>query len=190
MITITGEVVGAREAAQDLERIAARLERPRAFFAEAGQHLSNTLRNHFRTLDARGNKHGWPSRHFFLRQGRDATALTAISETGAEVTVASPEMAHKLDGGTVTPKRGQYLAIPNTAEAYQVWPRNWQGDRLFRPRGKNYLATSDGQTLTIQYFLVRQATHEPDPDVLPDLDREADQLLQIALRHIDRQIDI
>lgn len=185
---LTIKIEGASQAEAEFRRIAAALDHPRPMFAEAGKHTEVAQRQHFRQRDAEGNANGWPSRHFFLRQGRDVTSVTAVSDQGATVTVASVEMRHKLDGGDVSPKRGKYLAIPKTQEAYKQWPRNWQGDRLFRPRGKKYLATSDGQTLTVQYILVDGVHHDPDPRVLIDLEQEANAHLQIATKYLDRQL--
>ena len=40
--------------------------------------------------------------------------------------IASPEFAHKVRGGTITPKRGKFLALPLRAEAYAAGsPREW-----------------------------------------------------------------
>lgn len=55
-------------------------------------------------------------------------------------------------GGRIYPK-GRALAIPMTTAARLRWPRDWARGELFRPRGKDYLASSNGTRLEVQYLL-------------------------------------
>jgi hypothetical protein len=186
---VTAEVTGTQEMQAEMARIAAALDRPREMFAAAGKHLAGNIREHFRSRDAGGNAKGWPSHHFFLHEGADRTELAEVTDHGATVVVESSRMAHRLRGGTITPRHGRALAIPATAEAYSRWPRDWGKGELFRPRGTSYLASADGQGIRIQYFLASAVRQRPHDDVLPDLADEARDVLDIAKRHIARQLD-
>lgn len=176
----------------------------RPLLQKAGETLARALRAHFMARDREGNKHGWPRRRFWSREGRRNTALTRCDEHEAEVTIASEAIAHKLVGGAVYPKRGRALAIPNTAQAYRaIQPSAMDKDMLdyvplktgtglvgmlierqhdllrrtkkgLRPGG---LASRKGGT--IWFWLVAKATHRPDPNTLPP-DRELENTVYAA----------
>lgn len=97
------------------------LLRPRGLVSAATVGVGRVVRQHFVTRDAEPNKMGWPNSGFFAREGARKTSVDreAITDTRGEVVVASPAMAFRIQGGTITPKRGRYLAIPATAEAYR-----------------------------------------------------------------------
>ena len=160
-----------------------------ALMADLGKALERDLRDHFRTLEGRGNEKGWPSKHFFIREGADKTAMTEYSAAHAVVGIASAAMAHRLRGGTVRPKRGKHLAIPLTEEAYKKGsPREWD-DRtaLFRPKGTHILARKlDGDRLEAMYALVESVTHRARPETLPDMKREGARLVRRARRWLRR----
>ncbi len=186
--------VKIEDRASDLiRRIADRAAaRAPALFADLGKALERDLRDHFRALEGRGNEKGWPSKHFFIREGADRTALTSYSAGGAVVGIASAAMAHRLRGGTVRPKRGRRLAIPLNEEAYKKGsPREWD-DRtaLFHPGGTRILARKlDGGRLEAMYALVASVTHRPRPETLPDMKEEGVKLARRArawLRRISR----
>jgi hypothetical protein len=81
------------------------------------------ISKHLKRLQARGNKRGWPSAHFFAGGPTSVerkVGIAKVTNTGAEVTIADPRFVHRIEGGTVTAKRARMLAIPLTAEAYAL----------------------------------------------------------------------
>jgi hypothetical protein len=99
-------------------------------------------------------------------------------QSGATIVNSAQFYAHKVTGGTITPKRAKWLTIPLIAEAKGLRVFSYQeitGKRLFRPKGKNVLMekTADGGIRSV-YALVRSVTHKPTPGALPDKSLLAD----------------
>ena len=116
-MNVTLDISGS--AGDDLERIAARLQRPRGLLRGAQMGVANELRAHFDRRDSEPNQMGWPSRNFWIGIAERVVAeADAVTDTSAAVSIASPELAHKISGGTITPKRGRFLSMPASAEAY------------------------------------------------------------------------
>lgn len=147
----------------ELNRMARQMRNPRPLMAGLGKQLEVELRSHFRQRDAQGNARGWPRRHFWKNEVSRNTALTEVTDKRAVVTIASPAFAHKVFGGTVTPKRGRALTIPLTAEAYKAGSASLFPHRLHR-RGR---ALFDKQGAA-QYALAASVTHAPDPRAWPE----------------------
>jgi hypothetical protein len=171
----------------------------------------NAVKEHFLVRNREPNSMGWPKRNFWSREGRDNTGAGAVTADSAEVVVASAAIAHKLSGGTITPKRGKFLAIPLTAEAYKAGsPRegNMPGlflvrrkgetgraflavaDRLGEkpPRGAKGMAPRDRGGIRPQYLLVRSVTQAPDPRTLPPPEAMGRALQAEAKLFISRRI--
>ena len=108
------------QATEELTRIAAQVERPRALMAAAGKGMESDLRQHFLSRNREPNAKGWPRKGFWKREGVDKTALANVSDNVATVAISSPAILHKLNGGTVSPQRASALSIPLTPEAYRV----------------------------------------------------------------------
>ena len=65
-------------------------------------------------------------------------------------------------GATIRPKNGQWLCIPATKEMVGKSPKDVP--KLFRTKGKNVLATSDGNGgLDIKFILKKSVTIPPRP---------------------------
>lgn len=65
-------------------------------------------------------------------------------------------------GGRITPRTRKSLAIPMTSKAAIRWPRDWPKDELFRPRGKDYLASKKGKKgIEVQYLLRKSVRIKP-----------------------------
>ena len=116
MIKVAITVQGSGTAV--VARLQDQLAHPRPLHEAAAAAVCNTVQRHFLGRNSEPNKHGWPSKNFWSKEGFQKTAVAEVSDAGATVGIASPAIAHKRTGGTVTPKRGKYLAIPITAAAY------------------------------------------------------------------------
>lgn len=107
----------------DLKRKLKALERPRTVIEAGAKAVQVSIKKHLRGLQARGNEMGWPSVGFFAG-GRNSVeknvGIAQLNDKGALITIADPRFAHRITGGTVTPKRSKLLAIPLRAEAYRL----------------------------------------------------------------------
>jgi hypothetical protein len=172
-----------------LQKTLAALQNTRPLMQRIGETLTRYILAHFTERDAQPNVKGWPKRHFWSTEGIRKTALTRVDESMAEVSIASPAIAHKLTGGVVTPKRGRALAIPATAEAYKaIKPSAMAEDRLeFIPLNlgglvgmlverqhdtlrKTKKGFRQGETRggNVWFWLMAKVTHKPDPNALPE----------------------
>jgi hypothetical protein len=160
--------------------------------AALGKQLEVELRKHFQLRDREPNARNWPKRHFW-RRVKEATALTSVTESSATVSIASPELMHKVSGGTIVPKRGGALAIPISPEAYKV-----DRARLF-PRPLTMIVRSGRPPLLVEtgligkskswklhYVLLKSVTHAADPRALPQQDKLESALLARARVVVDR----
>lgn len=157
-----------------LARLGQALGRPRPITEAVAQSTVVELQKHFLARNREPNKRGWTKQNFWSKEGREKTALADLQDSRAEVAVASPAIAHKFTGGTIRPKRGKYLSIPVSEEAYEAGsPREGGIDGLFLmiAGGRAYLAARSGtgmSTTTVHYLLKSSVTHAPDPRTLPE----------------------
>lgn len=179
----------------ELRRIAAEIGEPRRLMAPLGKQLEVDLRAHFRDKDLKPNARGWPKQHLWARI-RGATALTSVDARKAVVSIASPEFAHKVTGGTITPKRAGALSIPLSPEAYKVgraslFPRPLT---MVSRKGKPPLLVETGvigksRAWKLHYVLLKSVTHAADLEAWPPQEKLEASLLQRAravLAHILR----
>lgn len=157
------------------------LDNTRPVMAAMGKALEQELIATFRDYNqSKPNKMGWPRSNFWNRRVARKTALTSVTQSEAVVTVASPELIHRIEGGTVTPKRGKTLAIPPNGQAYKLGgPRASGRDFQFLLLAQGNLVgallkpeqyrTKDRQMIggEVMYWLVRKVTHKPDPSLDP-----------------------
>jgi hypothetical protein len=184
-----------------LDRIARELGNPRKVVAVATKELEIGLRKHFLSLDGKGNKRGWPTRHFWSRKVEQKTAISEISAKRGVVTVDSPEYAHKLAGGIISPKRGRALAMPATAQAYAKGsPRELDRDFLefipikaggnlvgfLRERRHSDVETRTERGGTVWYWLLKRVSHKPDRAAQPPMQALSGAILQRVGAMLDR----
>lgn len=170
-----------------LRRDLARMRNPRPVAAAMGKALANEHVKIFREFDSsKPNAQGWPRKHFWNRRVAQKVALTQVTDTTATMTIASPELIHKIKGGTVTPKRGSTLAIPANAEASRMGPRASGKDYTFLllaqgnlvgallnvmsqsiSFGKKGVRRGKEKGGEVMYWLVRKVTHKPHPECDP-----------------------
>ena len=186
-----------------IQAMVARLSNRRPLMQAMGKSAEVALRAHFTRRDSEGNKHGWPSKHFWSRVVRKMTAYQGATETEATVTVASSEFAHKVTGGTITPSKGKYLAIPLTARAYAVGrPALWPGGRsalTFIKTGRAAILVeayhqrlgkrNQGKMLggAPQYILVKSARQAADPRSLPSNSELSAKVTETARDYLARR---
>ena len=104
----------------------------------------------------------------------EGAKVTASSDDdGATVTVAAKGIRRALGPLTIRPKARQSLTIPVAALAYgrTVADLKARGVALFRPKGKNYIATTEGKGKNAKvvplYILAKRAVLKHEPALLP-----------------------
>ena len=159
----------------ELNRIAGEIGRPRALLAACGKELEIQLRKHFAKRDSEPNAMGFPKSHFWRNTVGRNTALTEVSDSRAVVTIASPEFAHKVYGGTITAKRGKALSIPISPEAYKagsasLFPRPLT--MVCRPNRPPLLVETGligkSRSWKLHYVLLKSVTQKADPKAWPE----------------------
>jgi hypothetical protein len=178
----------------ELQRLMREVSRPRSLMEAGAKTIQVEISKHLRKLQDRGNAKGWPPQKFFAGKPDSVekhVGISRITNTSAEVTIADPRFVHRIEGGTVTPKRAKNLAIPLTAEAYAAAGKgsikeSMPGLKLVKfPRGL-YLVKEVGEKTTrgatgrrkygavqrLRVFpmfkLVKSVTHNPHPEEMPD----------------------
>ena len=130
------------------------------------------------------SENGWRGSNYLAGPGRRsgdfAQNITlggnfvTASKQGATIRNSAPFYAHKVTGGTITPKRAKALTIPMVSEAVGRRARDYQsatGNLLFRVMGKKALfEKTEGGGIRAVYALVKQVTQKPWPGALPDRD--------------------
>jgi hypothetical protein len=127
----------------------------------------------------------WPKRHFWRDEVRANTALTEVTDRKAVVTISSPAFARKALGGPpIRPKRGKWLTLPKTAEAYRAGSASLFPGKLHRNRKRD---NPDGltkalydQTGVMQYALAEEVNPPADPRAWPDFKQLDNALLDRA----------
>ncbi|AHF94599.1 hypothetical protein OPIT5_29310 [Opitutaceae bacterium TAV5] len=182
----------ADTASPRLRQVARKLSDRRPLMAQLGKQLEKDTRLHFLERErTTPNKKGWPRQHLW-RQIATATALAAVTNDSATVTISHPAIRAIAEGGTFTHPTKKY-AIPQRPEAAGINPRSgaipglfvlvakrgvylakW-GNTAFKgaaARTGRRMATStpaaeNARRLTIYYKLVKTITRRADPDALP-----------------------
>lgn len=160
----------------DLKRKMEQVRRPRTLFQAGAKAIQKGIVTHLRTLQARGNEMGWPSQHFFAG-GKNSVeknvGIAKLTDSGALITIADARFAHRIKGGTVTPKRRKFLAIPLRAEAYALSGQgslreSAPGLKLVGGGPKFFLGVEKDDRIELWFALVRKVTHRPKPNEAPD----------------------
>lgn len=120
MSELTLEVNGQ----EDMERKLPKINTRAVLAAGAGEYKS-LWQQHFKALDARGNRNGFPARHFWIDEGFKKTEIAELTAELARVTCDSRAVAYQAHGGTIRPVSGKAIAQPVSATAYAAgWPSN------------------------------------------------------------------
>ncbi len=152
----------------------------------------NAVREHLFSRDSQGNALGGRRTHFFGQAAR-ATNFTMQGDT-VVVSIDHIGIAQRFFGGVIRPKTAKYLTIPVHPAAYGKRAREFSDlEMIFGPGGQPVgLARKAKGKRTfgeVYYLLVRQATQQPDPSVLPtDPQLEAAVLPEVE-SHLQRLVD-
>lgn len=95
---------------RELKRKLQQVERPRTVIEARAKAVQVTIKKHLRGLQARGNERGWPSQGFFAGSKNSVekkVGIGKLTDKGALITIADPRFVHRIEGGTVTPKRAR-----------------------------------------------------------------------------------
>lgn len=171
------------KAAPYLARLVQRLgDRGRAALHEsAAHHLSVKVRGHIMAASETRHKTADQIRNGpAKRTGHLAKAAESVAEsfdsTAGTVSISSPGFRRAFGPLTIVPRIRRSLTIPVDALAYGSTVANLRSDghTIFKPKGKDYLATTtpDGK-LRVLYLLRRAVTLKHDPGLLPTADEQA-----------------
>jgi hypothetical protein len=131
----------------------------------ARDHLRGYALSHHATADRLGGK----------RTGNlEDARIDAVSDShSATITIAAKGIRRALGPLTITPSSRRALTIPIAGISYgrSVKYLKARGINIFRPKGKNYLATVTGKgaesKLVPLYILAKRVTLKHDPNILP-----------------------
>lgn len=175
------------ESLPGMESLEGNLRDKRRLMAAQAKRVELEFRSHFKAKDAKGNKRGWPRTHFWSRRIMASTSVTKVTENSAEITIAAPEFAQKLFGGTIVPIEAKRLAIPVREEAAGKSPRTF-GDRFkFGIDPEFGPALVDKSDETPFYKLVRRVTQKADPSAAPGEQRINAALMDETARFLQRR---
>ena len=157
---------------------------------EIAAEISETVRDHLRSYAL--THHRAASRLGARPTGNleDARVDARSDSSGATVTVAALGIRRALGPITIRPRTKAALTIPVAALAYgrTVSYLKNSGVEVFRPKGKNYLATTEGKGKDAKvvplYILAKQATLKHEPDLLPTRDTLAANALASARDYV------
>lgn len=159
----------------------------RALTLSAAKGMVQLIQDHLVDYDqAHPNKHSWPRSNFVRSLLDDVEVNEASVDADGATIAAAPELLHKVDGGSVSPRRGKYLAIPARGAAYSagspgegrtppltVLMSNKGGIRravalALVDGGPKVAYARAGLDADIWYWLTAgPVTHAGDPDLLP-----------------------
>lgn len=150
-----------------------------------------------REFDARG---GWRGPNSYGSGRSDFGAEIArgwffreADAGGATIANHAEHYAFKVEGGTIRPKRVNWLTIPLIEEARGRRAKDYEIDfntRLFRPKGHNVLMerTGKGEARSV-YALLKSVTQRPWPDAVPPLPMLAGAFVGGVEEWLDSQLD-
>lgn len=154
---------------------------------EIAAEISETVRDHLRSYALSHHKTATGLGARPTGNLEDAKVDATSNSGGATITVAALGIRRALGPVEIMPRNKQALTIPVAAIAYgrSVAYLQALGIDVFRPKGKNYLATRDGDGNVVPlYILAKQATLKHEPDLLPRKEELAGNALEAARDYI------
>lgn len=121
----SGTVVIHDTATPKLKEMLAASRRPLSVMQAVAKEVIKVFKDRFKKLQAKGNRRGWPERHFWYGLATSGSVsskvgITKMTPSEAIVSVSDYRYLHKIKGGTIKPKRKNALTIPLRAEAYAL----------------------------------------------------------------------
>jgi len=126
-----------------------------------GDEGKEMIKQHLYERDKTPNRLGGKRTHFY-RQAGDSTN-SALTASGAVITVSKKGIRQRLKGGVITPKNAAYLTIPIHPDAHGKRAREF--DNLFFVKG--VLARPDGEGIEPLYALKKKVSQKADLTVMP-----------------------
>lgn len=151
----------------------------------AAQEAETCTRRHFTALDQSRHRSAKGTDSFFVKARKGTRGI--VRGENVVVSIDALGIALRRYGGTVTPKRSKYLAIPDSdnAAAIQNSPRRVPGLHFRRNASGNGGRLTDS-TGRVFYWLVKKSVHQPDPSVLPTADDFDSAITPVIQAHLDR----
>jgi hypothetical protein len=151
----------------------------------AAHAAARTTQDHFAKLA--GSRHRSAASHNFYSRAAKAT-VGRVSGEQVIVSIDALGIALRRYGGTVTPKRRKYLALPaeDNATAINNSPRQVPDLHFRRNRDGNGGRLCDKQG-RVFYWLVKKSKHDPDTSVLPTAADFENTIIPVLQREIERQ---
>ena len=167
MISVTIDTSG--NAPQVLVRLDRALANRKDLHQLLAMRLVEELQKHFRKKNGKPNKLGGQRTNFWSSLAKQ-TAISRVTEAGAQVTVADRRLRLHVYGGTIRPKEKKALTIPLVAAAHGRSVAQYEeiaGVELFQVKGKNALFQKVGESVRPIYALRKSATIKKDDEALP-----------------------
>lgn len=110
---------------------------------------------------------------------------------GVVITNTDSRLRQKVEGGTIRAKRASYLTIPIDPRAHARRVKEFEAaarTRVFRPRGKDFLAFVEDGKLKVAYTLGKSVEQRPWPGALPPEDQIAGAYIGEVLKAVDEEL--
>jgi hypothetical protein len=151
----------------------------------AAEEAAKCTRRHFAALAGSRHRPAAGMNNFYSRAAK--ATVGRVQGDQVIVSIDALGLALRRYGGTITPKRTKYLAIPDSdnAAAIQNSPRRVPGLH-FRRNASGDSGRLTDSTGRVFYWLVKKTVHKPDPSVLPSADDFDKAIIPVLKAHIDR----
>lgn len=151
----------------------------------AAHTAARATQDHFAKLGGSRHRSAAGMTSFYARAAKGTTGR--VDGENVVVSIDALGIALRRYGGTVTPKRSKYLAIPDedNSAAIQNSPRRVPGLHFRRNASGNGGRLTDS-TGRVFYWLVKSTTHKADPSVLPTADDFDKAITPVIQSHLDR----
>lgn len=155
-------------ALKDVRDLLKKVDDREAAMRVVGRVAANAYRRHFLGLNQKHPNKLGGKRTGFWRAVSKSVSVVSATKTRAVIGIGHPAIAHKVYGGTITPKRTKYLAIPVDATAHGIGAKEYPAATALRiyAGGLLIVRKADGKPL---YALKKSVTHAAQPDALPDI---------------------
>lgn len=153
----------------------------------------NYVREYHRNFGAKG---GWENKGLSTHgAGRRSTKFAQkvatgwragnVTASGATMSNFFPLLPIKITGGTIKPKRANYLTIPLVPEAHGVRAKDYTG-KLFPNKKKTVLMESDGNGgVTSVYALKKSVEAKPVKGAMPSSQELSQPFIEAILDNLD-----